>query len=46
MATRSKPYPLWLAIVDVILLLATAGGWLVVVAVREMYRFFGPRKNR
>lgn len=36
---RSKPYTKKLAVLDVFLLLITAGGWLLIMLVRELYRF-------
>lgn len=35
---RSKPYTKKLAIFDLILLLITGGGWVFIMAVRELYR--------
>lgn len=35
---RSKPYTLALGILDIIMLLLTAGVWIVVILVRELYR--------
>lgn len=35
--TRSKPYPLWLALVDIILLLITQGVWMFGIVIRELY---------
>ena len=40
---RSKPYPFWLLWLDLILIFLTAGGWIWIIAIRELYRFFGPR---
>lgn len=35
---RNKPYTKKLAALDLILMLITAGGWILVVLVRELYR--------
>jgi len=35
---RSKPYTKTLALIDIILILLTGGGWLLVMLVRELYR--------
>lgn len=39
---RSKPYTKKLAFLDVALTLLTQGGWVIIVAARELYRFNGP----
>lgn len=41
---RSKPYTKKLAIADFALTFFTGGFWLLVVLVRELYRFAGPRR--
>lgn len=35
---RKTPYTLFTALIDVIATLLTAGGWLVIVLVRELYK--------
>lgn len=35
---RSKPYTKKLAILDLILLFLTGGGWIVIMLLRELYR--------
>lgn len=41
--SRSKPYTKTLLVIDIALLFLTGGIWLLIMAPREMYRFFGPR---
>ena len=36
---RSKPYTKTLLVIDLILTLITSGGWLIIVALRELYRY-------
>lgn len=39
MAQRSKVYTRKLLVLDIILLLITAGGWAIIMLVRELYRW-------
>lgn len=39
MAQRTKPYTKKLLLVDLILLFVTGGHWIILMAVRELYRW-------
>lgn len=45
MAQRSKPYTKKLALLDVFAFIVTGGGWLLIMAVRELYRWSRPSRS-